>query len=155
MIPSINLNYLDIYYYIYQQFITIKNSNSFNTYTLIPPTDLLIISNVIIDCIDKMGDLSSIYINKLNNTNISSANLIYLNKIVNIHDELLEKIYNFNNISSDILNELKEISDKKLNQETINYIYYNIINRYKLMIYQIFNLLKILIAYVILIKDII
>ena len=159
MISSVNLNGTnnphDIYNYIYQQFITIKNSNSFNTYTIISPSDLILISNIIMECIDKLGDLSSIYINKLNNSNISSINMTYLTKMSSIHDNLFDKIYKFNNISSDILIGLKEINDKKLNQDTINYIYYDIINRYKLIIYQIFNLLKSIISYITLTKDII
>ena len=117
MISSINLNrtnnHNDIYNYIYQQFITIKNSNSFNTYTIISPSDLILISNIIMECIDKLGDLSTIYINKLNNSNISSINMTYLTKMLSIHDNLFEKIYTFNNISSDILNGLKEINEKK------------------------------------------
>ena len=55
----------DIYNYIYQQFIMIKNSNSFITYTILSSSDLVLISNIIMECIDKMGDLSTIYINKL------------------------------------------------------------------------------------------
>ena len=43
---------------------------------------------------------------------------------------------------------------KKINQDSINYIYYDIINRYKLIIYQIFNLLKNIISYIALTKDI-
>jgi hypothetical protein len=150
-----NPNPQDIYNYIYQQFITIKNSNSFNTYTLIPPSDLILISNIIMECVDKMGDLSSLYINKLNNSQISNINISHLNKIITLHDELFKQIYNFNNISCDILNGLKEINDKKFNQDTIYCVYYDIINRYKLIIYQIFNLIKSLITHIILIKDII
>jgi len=100
MISSLNgtNNPQYIYNYIYQQFIIIKNSNSFNTYTLISPSDLILISNIIMDCVDNMGDLSSLYINKLNNVSISSINTSHLNKIIILHDELFEKIYNFNNI---------------------------------------------------------
>ena len=159
MISSININrtnnHNDIYNYIYQQFITIKNSNSFNTYTIISPSDLILISNIIMECIDKLGDLSTIYINKLNNSNILSINITYLTKMLSIHDDLFNKIYTFNNISSDILNGLKEINEKKITQDNINYLYYDIINRYKLIIYQIFNLLKNIISYSTLTKNII
>ena len=45
MICNRTQNPLDTYNYVYQQFISIKNSNSFNTFTILQPSDLILINN--------------------------------------------------------------------------------------------------------------
>ena len=51
-----------------------------------------------------------------------------------IHAELLDKLAKFNLISLDISDNFKNICSSNLNQETINYMHYDVINRYKIII---------------------
>ena len=150
-ISTPKLNPFDAYNQIQTQYLNIKNLNSFNTYTIIPTNDLITISNIVIDSVDKLSEISVFIIKKLNEQ-LSNNNLLLLQEIFKYHNNLLNKIYDFNKISYDISEEMKNIFSLKLTPDVINFIHYDIINRYKLIIVQILNYIKELNIYVNLIK---
>lgn len=135
------------------QFQNIKNIPSFTNYTIILPADLLTISNITNDCIDKLSEISILYIKKQYDSTISVSTIEKLKIMYELHNELLGFIYNFNKISSDVVDGLKDVSQYNMNQELVNYIYYDIINRYKLIILKICETIKRLNVFVGLVKD--
>ena len=64
-------NPCDVYITVQNQFQTIRNLNCFNSYTMIPSTDLITIANVTLDCVDKLSEMSTIYIKKINDSSTS------------------------------------------------------------------------------------
>ena len=146
-------NPFDTYNNILDQFKSIKNLNSFINYTAIAPTDLITISNITFECVDKLGDLSAFYVKKINDSTISVSTSEKLQRMYDVHNELLSYIYKFNLISANISDRFTEICANNLNQDAINYIYYDIINRHKLLLHQIFDSIKKLNVYVVIVKD--
>jgi hypothetical protein len=151
----IKTNPFDVYNHIQTQFISIKNLNAFTSYTVIPANDLTTISNVVMDCVERLGDVSALYIKKINDSNISVITIDQLQKMHQTHNELIATIKKFNLISSDITNNTKYIIQNNFNQDSIiiNYIYWDIINRYKLLIFEIIDSIKKINVYVELVKD--
>lgn len=146
---SIKTNQFDVYNYIQTQFTIIKNLNAFTTYSIIPGKDLITISNIIMDCIEKLGDTSALYIRKINDVNISSITIDQLQKMQQTHDELIITIKKFNIISSDIT----YVYQNDYSQDAINHMHWDIINRYKMLIFEIIDLIKRLNVYVELVKN--
>ena len=146
-------NPFEIYNHVQTQFLTIKNLNSFQTYTIISSNDLIIISNILTDCVDQLGDVSALYISKINNSNISVLTVDQLQKMHQLHNELIETIKKFNLISLDITNNIKEIHRTNYTQDIINYTHWDIINRYKFIILEIIDSVKKLNVYVELVKN--
>lgn len=146
-------NPFDIYNHVQTQFTSIKNLNSFQIYTIISSNDLIIISNIISDCIDQLGNISVLYISKTNDSKISVHTVDQLHKMYQLHNDLIDNISKFSLISLDITNNIKEIHKNNLNQEIVNYIYYDITSRYKLIILKILEIIKKLNVYIILVKD--
>ena len=110
------------------QFQIINNLPSFINYTVLQPNDMIQISNITIESVDNLSDLSSLYIKKMNDMSISVSTNEKLQKMFDIHNELLNLIYKFNSLSSIITERYIEINANNLNQETINYIFFDIIN---------------------------
>ena len=149
---SVKVNPFDYYNHVETQFISIKNLNSFQNYTLISSNDLITMSNIISECVENLGDISVFYINKTNNSTISVHTVDQLQKMYQLHNELIDSINKFSMISLDITNNLKEINKNNFNQEMINYIYWDIVSRHKLIILKILELIKKLYVYVDLVK---
>ena len=147
------LSPLDTYNTILVQFQTIKNSKSFINYTLILPTELLSISNIVLDTIEKLSELSSLYIKKHNEFTISVSTLDKIKCMYELHNELLVHIYNFAKISSCVVDGMKDISMINGIVDFTSYIYYDIINRHKLIILQIFDTIKKINVYCTILKD--
>lgn len=150
---NIKPNQFEVYNVVQTNFINIKNLNCFNVFTIIPPSELLNISNVTLDSVDKLSDISAILVKKINDSSLSVVTNEILTKMQIVHNELLDRLAKFNLISLDISDNYKIICQTNLNQEAINYMYYDIINRYKLIIIQILDCIKRLNVYVSLIKD--
>jgi len=150
---NVKENPFNIYDYVHTQFISIKNLNSFQMYTIITSNELLIMSNIISDCVDQLGNVSSFYISKTNDSKISVHTVDQLQKMYQMHNDLIENINKFSLISFDITNNIKEINKNNFNQEIINYIYFDIMNRYKLVLLKILELLKKLNVYVDIVKS--
>jgi hypothetical protein len=150
-VPMQKTSPFDTYNTVQTQYQNIKNLNCFNTFTAIPTNDLMTISNINIDSVDKLSEISVFYIKKLSEP-LNNNLIIQLEEMIKYHNMLLEKIYEFNKISQNILKGVQDIFTLKLSQDVANYIYFDNINRYKLIIVQIINLIKQLNVFVGLIK---
>jgi len=144
---------LEIYNNILSQFQAIKTSNSFINYTMIPPPELLGISNTVADCIERLGELSSLYVRKHNDSVISVSTIEKMKCMYELHNELLSHLYNFGKISSYVVDGMKDISVSNVIADFSCYIYYDIINRHKLIILQIFDTIKKINVYCTILKD--
>lgn len=146
-------NPFDVYNHIQSQFISIKNLNAFTTYSVIPAGDLITISNITMDCVERLGDVSALFIKKTHDSNIAVVTVDQLQRMHQTHNDLISTIKKFNLISSDITNSMKDIYQNNFSQDAINYIYWDIINRYKLLIFEIIDTIKKLNVYVELVKN--
>jgi len=150
---SVKINPFDYYNHVETQFISIKNLNSFQNYTIISSNDLIVMSNIITECVENLGNLSAFYISKINNSKISVHTVDQLQKMLLLHDDLIDNINKFSSISLDITNNLKEIHKNNFNQEMVNYIYWDIISRHKLIVIKILEILKKIMVYVDFVKN--
>jgi len=150
---SVKVNPFDYYNHVETQFISIKNLSSFQNYTIISSNDLIIMSNIINNCVENLGDISALYVSKINNSKISVHTVDQLQKMLLLHDDLIDNITKFSSISLDITNNLKEINKNNFNQEIINYIYWDIISRHKLIVIKVLETIKKLLVYVDLVKN--
>jgi len=66
---------------------------------------------------------------------------------------LIDSINKFSSISLDITNNIKEIHKNSFTQEIVNYIYWDIISRHKLIVVKILEILKKLMVYIDLVKN--
>ena len=146
-------NPFGVYNHIQVQFNTIKSCDAFINYLIIPPAELIGISNITLDCVEKLGEVSSLYIKKIHDPSLSVVTVDQLSKMLEIHNELLEKLYKFNSISLDISNNMKDIGQYNFNQEIQNYMNYDVINRHKLLILQILDTIKRINVYVDIVKN--
>ena len=150
---SNKVNHFEIYDHINNEFTAIKNLDPFINYTGISPTDLITIANITFTSIDKLGDLSAIYVKKINESCISVSTVEKIQRMYDIHNELLGHMYKFNTISSNVSDRFMEISVNNLNKDVINFINYDIINRHKLTIYMILDSIKKLKVFMGILKD--
>jgi len=150
---SVKVNPFDYYNHVETQIISIKNLSSFQNYTIISSNDLVIMSNIINNCVENLGDISALYVSKINNSKISVHTVDQLQKMLLLHDDLIDNITKFSSISLDITNNLKEIHKNNFNQEIINYIYWDIISRHKLIVVKVLETIKKLLVYVDLVKN--
>jgi len=147
------LSPLEIYNTILTQFQTIKNSTFFINYTMIPPGELVSISNIISDSIERLGELSSLYIKKHNDSAISISTIEKIKCMYDLHNELLSHLYNFGKLSSYVVEGMKDISMSNSIADFTSYIHYDFINRHKLIILQIFDTIKKINVYCTILKD--
>jgi hypothetical protein len=143
---------LDVYNTILAQIQSIKNSNCFINYSTIPPPELLGISNTVADCIERLGELSSLYVRKHNDSVISVSTIEKMKCMYELHNELLTHLHNFGKISSYVVDGMKDISMNN-SVDFTSYIHYDIINRHKLIILQIFDTIKKINVYCAIMKD--
>ena len=150
-------NPFENYNLVLAHFQTIKNLNSFNNNVAISPADLITISNNVTDSIEKLSEISILYIKKNNDSTISVTNIEKLKIMYELHNELMNHIYNFGKISADVVDGMKDISQYNMNLQHVgdisSYIYYDIINRYKIIILKIFEVIKRLNTYANIVKD--
>lgn len=142
----------DIYTFVFSQYDKIKTTNSFNSFSQISGQELISISNSTTECLEKLSDVSVFIEKKMNDTNLNSILLSQLNRLDNLHNELLNEIYLFNQISNDVITVIKDVSTLNYTPDTINYLYFNIINKYKQIILKILNIIKKINVYVELLK---
>jgi hypothetical protein len=147
---SIKPSIFDNYNTVQTNFTNIKNLSSFTSYGMIQPNDLIGISNITMDCIDKLGDISALLTKKVNDPSVSVVTNEQLQKMQELHKELIDKISDFNLISLDMYNNLKNPGQTP---DIINYMHFDLINRYKFIIMQILETIKRINVYVSLVKD--
>ena len=133
---------LDTYGFVITQFNSIKSTGSFVNFSQISGQDLISICNISFDCLDKLSEVSAFIERKQNDPNLNSITLTQLIKLEKLHEELHNQIYSFNEIVHDITTQVKEMATNNLNAEIINYINFNLVNKYKQIIYKIFNVIK-------------
>ena len=129
----------DIYTFVFSQYSKIKTTKSFTSFSQISSEELILISNTTMECLEKLSEVSAFIERKINDTALNSIIISQLNKLDNFHNNLLDEIYSFNQISNDVTILIKEISTLNYTPDTINYLYFNIINKYKQLLLKIFN----------------
>ena len=132
MLNSNKVNPVNVYNYILKQFNVINGYDSFVNFTMIQPNELIRISNITLDCVDKLSKVSILYIQKLYDLSLSVITMDQLNKVIQINDKLIDKLYKFSRISVDSNNIMKDIKQYD----------FDIIIRYKLLILQIIDIIK-------------
>jgi|LauGreDrversion4_2_1035121.scaffolds.fasta_scaffold13207_3 hypothetical protein len=142
----------DAYNHVLTQFTSLKSINSFTNFSQIQCHELILICNISFDCIDKLTEVSGFIERKLNDQNLNQITLAQLTKLENLHEKLNEEIYSFVNITNDMKLFIQNTATGNINQEVINYIIFDLINKYKQIILKIFTLIKRIIVYVELLK---
>ena len=135
------------------QFQNILNMPSFNKFTALSPEELVLIGQTTIECFTKLGDLSELYIKKTNDVNVSVNICEKLSKMYTLHNELLSLIVKFSSISDDVAKNIKENAKENLSHDTMNYIHFNTVNKYKTIILQIIDCIRKLNVYSSILKD--
>ena len=107
-------------------------------------TDFNIINVASLDCLEKLSTLSTIYIKKINECNLTNTKL---NTMYDKHLELIAKIIKFNNIHNEVSNNLKHLSSLQLTEDQKRFTFDEIFYRYKLNIYEIMSDIKIINTY--------
>lgn len=136
-------NHFADYELVLNNFNQIKHAHFFINYTTISPNDLIILSNIIFDSIDKLDNMSLHFIKK-NREKLSDSLCRKFEKMEREHYFLMEKIGEFNQIHKTIME--SQISPN-------NYSNLFIITKYKFILYQIIGTIKRLIAYADILKE--
>ncbi len=142
----------DTYNVVLTQFASIKSLGSFTNFSQIHGQELMSICNISFDCIDKLSEVSGFIERKLNDQSLNQATLSQLTKLEDLHEKLNKEIYQFVNITDDMKLFAQNTAHGNLNQEVINYIIFDLINKYKQIILKIFTLIKRINVYVELLK---
>jgi hypothetical protein len=135
-------NDLDTYNFIQTQLNTIKSVKSFTTLTEINPSEFTTISNLSNEILERLSDLSLFYIKKINDETISAYNIDKYKIMYNIHNEMIEKLLDFNDISNEYSGNLKHISSLNLPADQAKFTFEEIFNRYKLKLVSIITDIK-------------
>jgi hypothetical protein len=143
---DIQSNHFADYQSVLNNFNQIKNATFFINYTNLSNNDLIVISNIIFDSIDKL-DLMSLHFIKKNREKLSESLVKKFEKMEREHLLLIEKIGEFNNIV-----EAFTIFNKTANTQN-NFTCVHIISKYKFVLYQIIGTIKRLIAYADILKE--
>ena len=136
-----NLKPFDTYNIVQTHF---SNMRTLQIFALFTPesNDIVTINNIILDCVDKLSDQSVFYIKKLTDDTLSSPSIEHYKNMYSLHLELLDKIKEFNYISTDVANVLKTTASVTMNQDAINFLFYEAINKYRLLNCNIIDCLK-------------
>ncbi len=143
---------LDTYSFVFTKFNEIKSTDLFTNFCQIRGQDLLTICNISFDCLDKLSEVSGFIEKKLNDSNLNETVLGQLNKLDNLNNLLHEQIYLFNHMYHDTTFIIKDTAAQSYNQEVLNYINFDLITKYKQIIFKIFNIIKKINIYVELLK---
>lgn len=130
-IAPVSQNETDVYNYISTQLTTIKALKSFTSLTEINVSELITINNIICDCIEKLSDLPSLYIKKINDNTTSASNIEKYKTIITFHDIIVEKLIGFTDISNEYSMNLKCVSSLNLGADQAKFTFEEIFSRYK------------------------
>ncbi len=142
----------DTYNVVLSQFTSIRSLGSFTNFSQIHGQELMSLCNITFDCLDKLSEVSGFIERKLNDQSLNQATLIQLTKLEDLHEKLNKEIYQFVNITDDMKIFAQNTVQGNLNQDVINYIIFDLINKYKQIILKIFTLIKRINVYVELLK---
>ncbi len=146
-------NPFDVYPHIATQYTNIKGLSSFTNYTQLSPTDLITITNINLDIMERMSDVSAFFIKKLTDPSISTSVNDKLVRMFELHNDLLKLIIQFNSISTETANAIQDISTHQYSQDVVGYTYYDVVNRHKMMIMMMMDCIKKLNIYNSILKD--
>lgn len=136
-----NLKPFDTYNIVQTHFNNMRTLQIFTTLTFIS-NDLVTINNIILECTDKLSEQSVFYIKKLTDDTLPLSSIEHYKNMYSLHLELLDKIKEFNYISTDVANVLKTAASITMNQDAINFLFYEAINKYRLLNCNIIDCLK-------------
>jgi len=125
-------------------FTNIKTLSIFVNSQEMTTSDFNVINVVSLDCLEKLSTLSTIYIKKMNECNLSNTKL---NTMYDKHLELITKIIKFNNIYNEVSINLKHLASLQLTEDQKRFTFDEIFYRYKLNIYEIMSDIKIINTY--------
>jgi hypothetical protein len=125
-------NETDVYNYVSTQLNAIKALKSFTSLTEINVNELITINNMICDCIEKLSDLPSMYMKKINDNTTCASNIEKYKTLSTIHDIIVEKLIAFTDISNEYSTNLKCISTLNIGAEQAKFTFEEIFCRYKL-----------------------
>ena len=131
-------NEFNIYFIIEKQFLQMKSLSIFTESQNMKSSDFEGINSISVESIEKLGELSIIYIKNSSNDKLK----IMFEK----HLELIKKIIKFNNIYSEISLNIKQLASLDLTEDEKRFTFVDIFYRYKLQLYEIISDIKILIA---------
>jgi len=115
--------------------------------------DLITITNMNLDIMERMSDVSAFFIKKLTDPSISTSVNDRLVRMFELHNELLKLIVQFNSISQETANSIQDITTRQYSQDVVGYIYYDVANRHKMMVMMIMDCIKKLNVYNSILKD--
>ena len=143
--PTISINNeFNIYIEVETCFTNIKTLSIFTNSQEMTTSNFNVINVVSLNCLEKLGNLSTIYILKINECNLTNTKL---NTMYNKHLDLITKIIKFNNIYNEVSINLKHLSSLELSPEQKQFTFDEIFYRYKLQIYEIISDIKIINTY--------
>ncbi len=143
----------DIYGQLMTQFQNISTLNAFMQHTALQPQELMTITNMLSESVTQLGPLSEFFIKKTNDVNVSVSLCEKLQKMFNLHNELLSHIYKFSEITSDMAKNVVDVSARNLKEDVTIYIYFDMIHKYRVILLQIFDCIRRIGAYVAILKD--
>ena len=135
-------NETELYNYVSTQLNTIKALKSFTGLTEINVNELITINNMICDCVEKLSDMPSIYIKKINDNIICASNIEKYKTIISVHDMIVEKLVSFTDISNEYSMNLKSVSSLNLGADQAKFTFEEIFCRYKTKLGSIMTDLK-------------
>lgn len=133
-----NLYPFDVYQKISEKFKTINTFDSFLKYTLLHPNELVSISTIVTESLESLRTCSEFFTKKIND-DISTIFYERLEKMFQLHNELIDRIHIFSEISEDIANEQKQITIYSFKETITCFIYFNIVNKYRTQLFHIFD----------------
>ena len=125
----------------------LKNISSISPSALILPSDLITISTITLDILNKISDVSVYLIKKSNDIKLPTIKIEQYKLMKIENDIFINNIKKLNQIINDVSTILLNILKNGTQPDYLNYIYFDIYNKHKLYIIDILNSLKILSAY--------
>lgn len=146
----------EAYSYVLQHIQTVPALESFKNYTILQPSELVTISELLYACISKLTDVSEFFIRKTNDVSVSTAVCERLQKMEKLHHELLHLLYTFSNFTQEYSQKqhnLSEIAASPLKDEVFGYAYFDLAHRHRIQIARITELIRRLNTYALILKD--
>jgi hypothetical protein len=156
----------DRYHTILMKFKTIPSLASFSNVNAVSPQDLFTILTIITDSISTMTELSEFFVrhslpqatttsisNHFSSSQPAPQFTERLQKMMTLHDELLEMIYQFSTISQDVAHDMKEATQYTQATMVVGYMNFHIIAKYKIKICKMEDLIRRINVYATLLKD--
>lgn len=146
----------EAYSYVLQHIQTIPSLESFKNYTILQPSELVTISELLYASISKLTDVSEFFVRKTNDVSVSTAVCERLQKMEKLHHELLQLLYTFSNFTQEYSRKqqsLYEITASPSKEEVVGYAYFDLAHRHRIQIAHISEVIRRLNTYALILKD--